>query len=843
MNPLSRRGGYIIEFPLNSGINKSNLSESKPKGYILDAVNLDITERSLKRRKGYKSWDIGFNEIKGLFPCPGFKKIYCVADNNVYEVRRDSKIKLHGIKRYDSQLTEGTNLLPVFNSTNWGHSTNSAGTNVLVRYDDTTFGKIVIDENAQLIVGNSFEESNWADYWDGFLWYHFAPPTSVGRVAGGHNGSYCWGIRNGTWIQYRIIPRENQNQPKLTVPYFTSYPEYQYSRIGNPMFCDFYYKVDATRISKATLEFNILAVIEPGHLGWDDAGVRYTVWSKTINLNNPSTGWILVRAEFTPRQSDIRYEPYIKLNYDYLNGWIYLDYFYQKSCPNLDCRYTTLDYTSLPAQSENFIDYKLSVDINASIPVSNSVVLKGIIDFYDSNHNYLSTMTPINNVKISTGSKTYSVTGIHPPKNAVYCKVGFYLSGNIKDYQDQNKNIIISNPTLKMRTWNLYEQEAKLILNSDRYEGINFFDYFYLVGENDIWKIQNEIIGQYNYLGGAKHVCLHKDRLWFSGTTEDPHPSSILFTNPNILGQPPDYLPEANVIMVDPDSGGEITGLCSMKDRLVIFKTTGIYGILGDSETNFYLQKMFDIGADNHDTIVQYENMVFFTNGDKIYLLTPGGLRELTEIMDVKLSEKSRAYVIEDKYIIRGLTETYVFNIKFNAWTKYDKFNFNGAIRYYGKFIMFDKGSIYDFGYNDDDGEVIDASLTLGIIPEVQRMSESRVRKFSFEYTPFICQTYNIKFLQEDVASTPETYTVREIDNKYARFVETTESEGSRFDSAYFCGYPSKSNVVLVPQAGISRGDIIEIGIDSDPAYSDKEFELLSASVLKRERRVGHGNN
>jgi len=818
MNVLSRRGGYIITIPINTGITKN----TQKGGYVEDAINFDITHSSLKRRKGYKTIGFYFDKIRGVLYNPITKDLLCVADK-VYKI--PSLTTLESSKRFNTQTSVLTERAPTFDSTYWDYSVNSDNT---ASERDTNFNKLLLAQRDQLIPNNSFETA--LNEWQIIPDQYFSPPTvSRKNVYDAKHGSYVLSVENGHDVILSIFPKTND---KIKVPY--SYGGYNYSQINKPMFCDFYYKTNCTALDFGEIEFGIYEVKD---------NKTDLINASKFSITKNDTVWKLARLSFTPKKSGAYYYPLIILKYKYLNGEIYFDYFFHRSQPAPSVVYSMKNTKNLYDDSsnirpQNYRDTQVSVQVYTNAPSPTDLVLKVYIDFYKGN-TFLQTITAINSYIVS-GSYTYT-SWIQVPVNADKFKMRISISGYAKVFQSMDKILTINSVSLKNRVHVVYEDTEAIILSSDKYSGVSFYDNFYIVGEKDIYKIKTNYISKYDYLNGARYVCLHKDRLWFAGVSVST-PSAIVFTTPNEPDKPIDYLPASNVIIVDPDAGGEITGLFSQGERLIIFKETGVYGILGDTEENFYLQKILNVGGDNPNTIVQYKNNIIYTNNNQVYMLSRDAFRQLTNDIDITIPENANAYIVDDKYILDCGGKIYVYHINYGGWTRYENFDFNGSVKG-DAWYLYDEHEIYKWGEMNDDGDNINTKLTLNVIPEPQSLTQSRIRKFSFEYTPFVPHRHKVKMMQTDIPSFIEEFVIVGYSDTYARFASSQDGSGGVFDEAYFVDYPIKSNTVLIPQSSCSQGVKIIIESVSDMAYSDKIFEIFSVSLLKRERRVCNGRN
>jgi hypothetical protein len=121
----------------------------------------------------------------------------------------------------------------------------------------------------------------------------------------------------------------------------------------------------------------------------------------------------------------------------------------------------------------------------------------------------------------------------------------------------------------------------------------------------------------------ASYNEIHQDRMWIghlrgphSAAYSEIHYNRIMFSN---LGFP-DQFETLNFIDVG-ESNDEITGLVSMDGILYIFKQKSIWGLYGDSPSNWTLRKVVpDKGSIAARSIVQYNGQIYFASYDGVYV-------------------------------------------------------------------------------------------------------------------------------------------------------------------------------------------------------------------------------
>ena len=124
--------------------------------------------------------------------------------------------------------------------------------------------------------------------------------------------------------------------------------------------------------------------------------------------------------------------------------------------------------------------------------------------------------------------------------------------------------------------------------------------------------------------GGA--ITMHKQRLWVRGNYQDHR---LYYSKVVLDGRPPEFNLATFIDLVD---GGEITGLASYSDVLIVFKRDSIYAITGNgpSDTglpvNGWNEQLIDdsIGCVSASSVVVTPAGVFFQSSRGFYVLAQG---------------------------------------------------------------------------------------------------------------------------------------------------------------------------------------------------------------------------
>ena len=117
------------------------------------------------------------------------------------------------------------------------------------------------------------------------------------------------------------------------------------------------------------------------------------------------------------------------------------------------------------------------------------------------------------------------------------------------------------------------------------------------------------------YPTGTKFLSSFKNTMFAAGTTSN----EIYFSAPLF----PEVFPKDNVIHIGDDDGGQITGIRSTKNALVVFKTRGIYLIKGGPDSGFIAEPLNrDVGCWAPDSIAELPGLgLVFLSENSVQLL------------------------------------------------------------------------------------------------------------------------------------------------------------------------------------------------------------------------------
>jgi len=125
----------------------------------------------------------------------------------------------------------------------------------------------------------------------------------------------------------------------------------------------------------------------------------------------------------------------------------------------------------------------------------------------------------------------------------------------------------------------------------------------------------------------------HKERVWGFGyngsypyqfstqsntfTTTGPQPSDLWYSN---FTEPWGFDNTNQVLPVGRNAGGDVgVGLASVGSILVAFKTKSTWAVFGDTQSDFLVRKLFDIGCSSNTSIVKAYGMVFWLSNRGVY--------------------------------------------------------------------------------------------------------------------------------------------------------------------------------------------------------------------------------
>lgn len=125
----------------------------------------------------------------------------------------------------------------------------------------------------------------------------------------------------------------------------------------------------------------------------------------------------------------------------------------------------------------------------------------------------------------------------------------------------------------------------------------------------------------------------HKERVWGFGynnsysyqfnsatnayTTTGPQPSDLWYSN---YTEPWGFDNTNDVIPVGRNAGGDVgVGLASVGSILVCFKTKTTWAVFGDTQADFLVRKLFDIGCSSNQSIVKAYGVVYWLSNRGVY--------------------------------------------------------------------------------------------------------------------------------------------------------------------------------------------------------------------------------
>ena len=113
----------------------------------------------------------------------------------------------------------------------------------------------------------------------------------------------------------------------------------------------------------------------------------------------------------------------------------------------------------------------------------------------------------------------------------------------------------------------------------------------------------------------TKYLAVFKNTRFAAGTVNN----TLSYSAPLF----PEVFPEDNVINIGDSDGGQITGMYSTKNALVVLKTRGVYLVKGDPNQGFYSQTLSrDTGCIAPKSIAELPGLgLVFLGGDGIWLL------------------------------------------------------------------------------------------------------------------------------------------------------------------------------------------------------------------------------
>jgi hypothetical protein len=305
-------------------------------------------------------------------------------------------------------------------------------------------------------------------------------------------------------------------------------------------------------------------------------------------------------------------------------------------------------------------------------------------------------------------------------------------------------------------------------------------------------------------LGGSK------DRLFLAGG-EVGH-STVMYSKLHTAGQPLTFN-DALTIKVD-RSGGEITGLATLNDSLVIFKESHIYIVTGNGPNNLgYGDSMFsepqlvtaDVGCKTQKSIVETPFGLMFQSEKGIYLIAHNATVSYIGAMVESYNDQTikAATLLPDANQVIFLTDdgsTLMFDYHFKQWSTYTNHEGMGAVIWNGGYTYVDDSG-YLFKQNDsftDGGTAYRMKIRTAWIKFNQMQNYMRVReamligKFHEDHSLSIKMGYDYRqdWLSTKTWSTADNLSRSELGWENATGTATEEggSAGDLGDNPYLGG-------------------------------------------------------
>jgi hypothetical protein len=196
----------------------------------------------------------------------------------------------------------------------------------------------------------------------------------------------------------------------------------------------------------------------------------------------------------------------------------------------------------------------------------------------------------------------------------------------------------------------------------------------------------------------VNHFAVHKSRMVLINDLSDENSNLILFSAQDYA----DAVPSTNERSIESGDGDALFAAVSMRDYLYLFKERHIYAILGDASDGQLLDINKTVGCKYKNSIVQYNNTVYFLSDFGIYSLRDYQCPEISNNRVANYFDKKRndcidfdnlddnvfAFVDEDaKEIlwfvpqkVEGAAQTrnnlvIIYNIEFDYFRTYSYYN------------------------------------------------------------------------------------------------------------------------------------------------------------------------
>ena len=240
----------------------------------------------------------------------------------------------------------------------------------------------------------------------------------------------------------------------------------------------------------------------------------------------------------------------------------------------------------------------------------------------------------------------------------------------------------------------------------------------------------------------GKFIERFKNRMFLAGLEDE---NSIWFSKEHQPNQAVEFS-DVFVITVD-DTGGAITGLATLDDKLVIFKESTIFVLMGDGPLPTGAQNQFnvpqiittDVGAVSNVSIVKSRDGLMFKSKKGIYLLDRGMNvsyvgADVEQWNDLSITS---ATVIDDLNQVRFTTaegRCLVYDLFFKQWSTFTNIDAIDSKNWQGKFIFL-KSSAEVWretkGSYVDNGQPIITSYVLSLMQFGQIQGLQRIYKIN----------------------------------------------------------------------------------------------------------------
>jgi len=159
-------------------------------------------------------------------------------------------------------------------------------------------------------------------------------------------------------------------------------------------------------------------------------------------------------------------------------------------------------------------------------------------------------------------------------------------------------------------------------------------------------------ITTHTYMPNAQHIEYWKERIWLART--DDEPSGLYFSaltdaggtsiDPTDVDNATSTWIATNVIYISKDDGSPIHAIKVYRGNLYIFKETGIWRLLFESEFDVQVvQSVSNIGLISGGSIVEIDNLLLFTGNDGIYAFNGQECKRISDGIKNKFNDISQA--------------------------------------------------------------------------------------------------------------------------------------------------------------------------------------------------------